>query len=519
MTTLDALHAAVVARPDEDTPRLAYADHLDELGGDSNAARAEFIRVQIERARLPRTDPRRAELLARERELAGVWAWEWAVPLREHVSEWVFRRGFVEKVETYIEKTAEQFRELMALAPVRHIRSTGQFCELEGLAEALPHLAKLRGLKIWGLYAFKDETVRAILTSPHLAELRTLILYHDRNGNLVDDSVLIEGLMSPHRAKLVRLGVNIDDQWRGPSADVLRAMAASPHLRRVRRLKLSDARLDGDLAARLFGALPRLTHVDLGSATASRFAWELILERARRGQLRWLRLEDARVHEHPLNEQNFGTELATIPDLREAFDATPARVLWETGFVYPGWQGCWRGYTWDDLRRQQYPAFHRLLKAREFDALESHFRALCVQHRGETVAASIDAVPFAAWSDTVADALRAAAGNAPDTVVSLRLDVSKHIGIPARGWFTTREPANNFAPLDDQCYGDYFIGEFPGPPCPGEPKTHAEKVLPLDPQSARLYLQARRAAAVARAAAKVHLPFPLVLGPYDHRVW
>ena len=454
MTTLDALHAAVVARPDEDTPRLAYADHLDELGGDSNAARAEFIRVQIERARLPRTDPRRAELLARERELAGVWAWEWAVPLRQHVSEWVFRRGFVEKVETYIEKSAERFRDLMALAPVRHIRSTGQFCELEGLAEALPHLAKLRGLEIWGLYAFDNETVRAILTSPHLAELRTLVLYHDRNGNLVHDDVLIEGLMSPHRANLVRLGVNIDDMWRGPSADVIRAMAASPHLRRVRRLKLSDTRLDGDLAARLFGAFSRLTHVDLGSCIASRFAWELILERARRGQLRWLRLEDARVHEHPLNEQNFGTELAASPELREAFDATPARVLWETGFVDPYTGGCWHGYDWEDLRRQQYPAFHRLLKAREFDALEAHFRALCVQHRCETVAASIDAVPFAAWSDAIADALRAAAESAPGETVSLRLDVDKYASISARGYFTMRELPDSFAPTDEQHFGN-----------------------------------------------------------------
>lgn len=520
MTTLDALHAAVVARPDEDTPRLAYADHLDELGGESNAARAEFIRAQIERARLPRTDPRRAELLARESELAGVWAWEWAVPLRQHVSEWVFRRGFVEKVETYIEKSAERFRELMASAPIRHIRSTGQFCELEGLAEALPDLAKLRGLEIWGLYAFNDETVRAILTSPHLAELRTLILYHDRNGNLVEDDVLIEGLMSPHRAKLVRLGVNIDDMWRGPSSDVIRAMAASPHLRRVRRLKLSDARLDGDLAARLFGALRRLTHVDLGSVVASRFAWELILDRARSGQLRWLRLEGAHVHENPLNPNSHGPGLASVPELREAFDATPARVLWETEFVDPYTGGCWHGYDWEDLRRQQFPAFHRLLKAREFDALEAHFRALCVRHRGEAVAASIDAVPFAAWSDAIADALRDAAAGAPGATVSLRLDVAKHAGVAARGSYTSRELPDSFVPTDEQHFGNEYLGEFAGPPYPAaDPETRSETVLPLDPQSARLYLQARRAAAVARAAAKVHLPFPLVLGPYDHRVW
>src|SRR5262245_37192027 len=42
-----ALLRAIIDNPDEDTPRLVYADWLDEQGGESNAARAEFIRIQI----------------------------------------------------------------------------------------------------------------------------------------------------------------------------------------------------------------------------------------------------------------------------------------------------------------------------------------------------------------------------------------------------------------------------------------------------------------------------------------
>ncbi len=41
---------AIIAKPDEDTPRLAYADWCDECG---QTERAEFIRVQIELARIP----------------------------------------------------------------------------------------------------------------------------------------------------------------------------------------------------------------------------------------------------------------------------------------------------------------------------------------------------------------------------------------------------------------------------------------------------------------------------------
>ncbi|VTU02029.1 Uncharacterized protein OS=Sorangium cellulosum (strain So ce56) GN=sce1195 PE=4 SV=1 [Gemmataceae bacterium] len=48
-----ALMAAILADPGEDTPRLALADWLDEHGDARDRARAEFIRLQCELARLP----------------------------------------------------------------------------------------------------------------------------------------------------------------------------------------------------------------------------------------------------------------------------------------------------------------------------------------------------------------------------------------------------------------------------------------------------------------------------------
>ncbi len=52
MTTHDALMAAVLASPDDDLPRLVYADHLDERDGPGDRERAEFIRTQVELARI-----------------------------------------------------------------------------------------------------------------------------------------------------------------------------------------------------------------------------------------------------------------------------------------------------------------------------------------------------------------------------------------------------------------------------------------------------------------------------------
>ncbi len=45
MSDGDALLAAILAHPDEDTPRLVYADWLDEH---NDPDRAEFIRVQVQ---------------------------------------------------------------------------------------------------------------------------------------------------------------------------------------------------------------------------------------------------------------------------------------------------------------------------------------------------------------------------------------------------------------------------------------------------------------------------------------
>ena len=100
-----ALLAAIRAHPDEDTPRLAYADWLDEHG---NADRAEFIRAQIAIAQLPDDDPRRCELEITERRLLAKNVVEWAAPWPrfcgwEYAGDepWrtLFRRGFLEEVD------------------------------------------------------------------------------------------------------------------------------------------------------------------------------------------------------------------------------------------------------------------------------------------------------------------------------------------------------------------------------------------------------------------------------------
>ena len=73
----DAFMRAIRAAPDDDAPRLVYADWLEENG---DPMRAEFIRVQCTRARLPADDPAAEELNARSYALL-VDNWEaWVGP-------------------------------------------------------------------------------------------------------------------------------------------------------------------------------------------------------------------------------------------------------------------------------------------------------------------------------------------------------------------------------------------------------------------------------------------------------
>lgn len=71
MSDRSAFLVAIIAAPDDDTPRLVFADWLQERGED---ARAEFIRVQCELARLRNTKvPRKVRQEPRRCKSCGQW--------------------------------------------------------------------------------------------------------------------------------------------------------------------------------------------------------------------------------------------------------------------------------------------------------------------------------------------------------------------------------------------------------------------------------------------------------------
>src|SRR4051812_40296621 len=87
MSDAPTLLAAIRAAPEDDAPRLVYADWLDEHG---QPERAEFIRVQCELARTD--DPARRR---RETELLAEHHDAFAGPLAAPHLRFRFERGFI----------------------------------------------------------------------------------------------------------------------------------------------------------------------------------------------------------------------------------------------------------------------------------------------------------------------------------------------------------------------------------------------------------------------------------------
>jgi uncharacterized protein (TIGR02996 family) len=130
MSERRALLEAIRAAPEDDAPRLVYADWLEEHAeGDADRDRAEFIRVQCARARLrvgsPKYESRLAGALqSRDRDLRGryekAWAAELNLPPNRSTRCW-FSRGMVASVWCTVRYFVEHGDALLDAAPVEEV--------------------------------------------------------------------------------------------------------------------------------------------------------------------------------------------------------------------------------------------------------------------------------------------------------------------------------------------------------------------------------------------------------------
>lgn len=226
MSTKAALLRAIRAQPDEDTPRLVYADYLDE---ESDPARAEFIRVQVERARLPEGDPARAALEDREHDLLAQHedAWLGVAPDdRDELAEWEFDRGFIHEVAASPAFMRTAGTDLCAAHPVRRWRvmsgDTGTNFPAD-LREAGQRgwFPRLEAVDLTGWYADLGET-DGFLTRSNFERLRELDL--TGRGPLGSLPEILEVAAFRDQLKVLRCGAAGYEGGRLDPADFIKAM-------------------------------------------------------------------------------------------------------------------------------------------------------------------------------------------------------------------------------------------------------------------------------------------------------
>jgi uncharacterized protein (TIGR02996 family) len=162
---------AVVADPDRDEPRLAYADWLDAHG---RRPRARLIRVQCQLEHLKNE----------ERELLDRHAGEWGKRLGDlGADNWRFHRGFPEEVVIPIHHLAAFHERITEITPLRRLRVVWMDDAYMAILAGLPVLDQVRSLELGQTSStgsakqFSVEGVRTLAASPHLSGLNRLALH------------------------------------------------------------------------------------------------------------------------------------------------------------------------------------------------------------------------------------------------------------------------------------------------------------------------------------------------------
>jgi uncharacterized protein (TIGR02996 family) len=336
----------IVANIDDDTPRLVYADWLAENGQDD---RAEFVRVQVERARLPEWEAAQVRLRLRERRLLDEHGERWLkeMPAIKGVRWEGFRRGIVAEVSfTSYEAMRTSAPAVRAAAPVEaatthwprkgearggrpiaelrelvlHGRPWDQ--EIAWLADS-PQLSTLRSLSVLGLTV---EDLARLAASPHLTGLRTLRLTSNGLGNAgvraltqSDKLAALEVLdlsgpgyyESYYEDPIINAaGMEALAGWAGlahlrsltlEGHDVrragLRALLSSPNAAALKELSLRKGRLDGRAMEGFLAAAPglRLESLDVGDNVLKKAGVEYLAAAPCLGDLKALRLDRCEV--------------------------------------------------------------------------------------------------------------------------------------------------------------------------------------------------------------------------------
>jgi uncharacterized protein (TIGR02996 family) len=251
-----AILMAIRADPENDIPRLVYADWLEEH---EQPERAEFIRIECETQRTDRESDAYIELLRRSDRLRAANAKRWFGPLgdgdvRKVVEHIITKRGFVDCVVLASKKFTVHAELIFEYAPL------------------------LRGLHI-----SDGDNWRRFFASPRMRAIQSL--------SFEDDLFTAEAArqLATHENALVEL--EIDGQPLG--VDGMTALAAAP-FSKLEKLSANSCGLEDDGAQELFAnaSLRNLRELDLSESDLSGTSCIALAEATGFGRLERLTLCD-----------------------------------------------------------------------------------------------------------------------------------------------------------------------------------------------------------------------------------
>jgi uncharacterized protein (TIGR02996 family) len=243
MSDRDALLAAICAEPDEDTPRLAFADWCDEYGEPDRAA---FVRAQVELARTPPWEPFAVRCKWRDQGVLTGKRFRAELPKADgsHVAweDRPFRRGFGWAVQVRtLSEWAARVEPLFDREPLGRVTFWhGQLDDWLRIA-ASPRVARFRELVF---YASPIEPLRVLRDVP--AACGVTDIHFQRASGAGMPEVLDDLFRSPLGRAVRGLHFHVGYESLNDQIDALNARGP------LARLSFSVMGITADHVARLF---------------------------------------------------------------------------------------------------------------------------------------------------------------------------------------------------------------------------------------------------------------------------
>jgi uncharacterized protein (TIGR02996 family) len=277
---------AIAAAPDDDGPRLVFADWFEEH---DDPDRAEFIRLQIALAEKDEYDSDFNMLMDREQDLQRTHGHRWKIPELKGRQE--FRRGFVEFVWLRGDRLALEAERVNRVPTVQALRISGADHHLDDLAK-LPYLDRIRSLDLSNNSVPARNRLLQFFEQSNLSSLSALRL---RNNMLWPEQLQAMA----HHPSFPRLRL-LDVSGNPLGDEGIAIVAEAECFRELRTLVCRSNRLDISHAIHESGAvrlanspvLRRLSHLDLEGHTIGDGGILSFAHSNRLNDLEWLDLSD-----------------------------------------------------------------------------------------------------------------------------------------------------------------------------------------------------------------------------------